>query len=916
MPTPEELARIKIDQLLEAAGWTIQDMAEFNRNAALGVAVREFSLPDGPCDYLLFVSGKAEGVVEAKKEGHTLSGVADQSEKYMAKLPDGLARWDNILLFDYESTGTETFFRNMKDPTPRSRRLFAFHKPETLHDWLKMPDTLRARMTNMPPLDTAGLRDCQVEAIEGLEVSLSGDNPRSLIQMATGAGKTFTACNFSYRLLKHAKAKRILFLVDRNNLGRQTLREFQNFKLPDDGRQFDKVHIIQHLSSNRVQKDAEVVITTIQRLFSMLKGEELEPEEEELSAFEVLGDEEGVEQTVEYNPDIPIEFFNFIVTDECHRSIYGLWRQVLEYFDAHIIGLTATPSQHTLGFFGRNIVCEYPYERSVADGVNVGYEIFRIRTRIGEQGSRVDAGYTVGVRDRRTRKTRYEELDSALSYNPDDLDRSVTAPNQIRTIIQAYRDHLFTDLFPGRDWVPKTLIFAKDDNHAEEIVHIVREVFEQGNDFCKKITYRTTGDKPEELIKTFRVDPMPRVTVTVDMIATGTDVKPIEVLIFMRDVKSELYFEQMKGRGVRSISDTDLKQVTPDAETKTRFVLIDAVGVTETIKTTSQPLERKRTVSFDKLIDQIAMGKRDDDALSSLAGRLAALDKEIDAEDQARIAVASGGRTLSDLANGLLDAVDPDVIEARVAAEAGPSPTQDRIEEVVENIKNTACAPFDNPVLRQTIKDIRRKSLIVIDEVSTDEVVGAEYDANKAEERTDTFRKFIEDNKDAIEALEIIYHRRYGEKRLTYKAIQDLHRILADPPYFLKTAELWQAYRRINQDKVRQVRDPGKLLTNIVSLVRYAIGHDDELEPFEVHAEQRFNLWIGRKIKAGQDFTEEQTAWLRLIKDHIAANVEIVPQDLTDLPSFADNGGLIKARALFGGGLDEMLSELNGALVA
>lgn len=386
MLNPEQEARQQIDRLLAQAGWVLQDRDAFDRSAALGVAVREFQMPAGPCDYLLFVGGKAAGVIEAKKKGVTLSGVAEQAEKYMGALPPHLARWDDILIYDYESTGEETFFRDMRDPRPRSRRLFAFHRPETLLEWVQQPDTLRKRLQALPPLDPRGLRDCQVEAITGLERSLAEDRPRALIQLATGAGKTFTACSFSERLIRHAGAKRILFLVDRNNLGDQTLKEFQNFHPPGAAHRFTDTYIVQHLHSHRIDPDAKVVITTIQRLYSMLRGEDLPEEEEEGSGFEKWQGEEGEIPPLAYNPDIPIETFDFIVTDECHRSIYGLWRQVLEYFDASIIGLTATPSKHTLGFFNQNLVAEYPYERSVADGVNVGYEIYRIRTRVTEEG--------------------------------------------------------------------------------------------------------------------------------------------------------------------------------------------------------------------------------------------------------------------------------------------------------------------------------------------------------------------------------------------------------------------------------------------------------------------------------------------------------------------------------------------------
>jgi type I restriction enzyme R subunit len=920
LPTPEQIAREKIDRLLAEAGWVLQDREEFDRNAAPGVAVREFQLPAGPCDYLLFVAGKAAGVIEAKKSGVTLSGVAEQSEKYMQKLPSHLARWADNLIFDYESTGDETLFRDMRDPKPRSRRLFAFHRPETLHEWLRQPETLRARLGKMPPLDPKGLRDCQIDAIDGLEASLADDRPRSLIQLATGAGKTFTACSSSYRLIRDAGAKRILFLVDRNNLGDQTLREFQAFQPHGAANRFTDTYIVQHLHSHRIDPDAKVVITTIQRLYSMLRGQELAEEEEEASGFEKWQGEDGEPLPLAYNPDIPIETFDFIITDECHRSIYGLWRQVLEYFDASIIGLTATPSKHTLGFFNQNLVAEYPYERSVADGVNVGYETYRIRTRVTEHGGKVETdetGFQVPVRDKRTRKLRYETLDADLEYTAQELDRSVVNPNQIRTVLQTYKDRVFTELFPDRtgEWLPKTLIFAKDDNHAEEIVHAVREIFGEGNNFAKKITYRNTGEDPKTLIKAFRVDPFPRVAVTVDMIATGTDIKPVEVLIFMRDVKSEGYYEQMKGRGVRTIPDADLRAVTPDAKTKTRFILIDAVGVSETKKSASQPLERKKSLSFDALIEQIAMGRRDEDALSSLAARLAALDRKLGDDDRARIADITGGKTPRELANDLLDAIDTDKQLAMIEARHGPVSTPEQEKRVIDELAEIACRPFDNPAARNLLKDIKQKIDIVIDEITTDEVTGAGFDMKRAEETITSFRKFMDDNRDELTALQILYNQPHGRQRLTYAAIRELVQRLTDPPHYLTTANIWQAYKRLDAAKVRGAPVDDQL-TEVVSLVRFALGRTEVLEPFAAMVEQRFNLWMGREKRAGRKYTTEQEDWLRAIASFIAANAEIAPRDFQEVPSLADKGGILQARKVLGPELNEMLNELQEALVA
>ena len=473
---PEAKARQQIDTLLTGAGWVLQDYDHFDAAAARFIALREIPVKGGRCDYLLLADRLPIGVVEAKKAGTTLSMVAEQSAYYGDHLPDFLQPPAGSLPFYYESTGIETFFRDDRDPDPRSRRVFGFHRPETLAALLAETATLRARLRTLPALPTDGMRGCQVEAITSLEKSFAAADPRALIQMATGAGKTYTACAFIYRLIKYAGARRVLFLVDRANLGRQAMGEFQQFVTPDTGRKFTELYNVQHLQSNKLDDVSRVTICTIQRLYSMLRGEELPEDVDEISGFE-LAAADGRTREVAYNPAIPIETFDFIVTDECHRSIYNLWRQVLDYFDAFLVGLTATPSKQTIGFFNQNLVTEYNHERAVADGVNVGYDVYRIHTEVTAQGATVEKGFYVDKRHRETRVRRWEQLDEDLTYSSSELDRSVVVPSQIRTVLQAFKDALFTELFPGRTLVPKTLIFAKDDSHAEDIVHLVREVF-------------------------------------------------------------------------------------------------------------------------------------------------------------------------------------------------------------------------------------------------------------------------------------------------------------------------------------------------------------------------------------------------------------------------------------------------------
>ena len=932
--TPEQEARVNIDRLLEQAGWSVQNADSINLYASSGVAVREFPLKSGhgTADYLLYVNQKAAGVVEAKPEGATLTGVEVQSEKYSTGLPDNLPAHQRPLPFLYGSTGAETQFTNRLDPEPRSRLVFSFHTPGTLAKWIGVSETpgtdtrrmaedgldylaghnLRQRLKAMPPLNASGLWPVQERAIRNMEESLAAGKPRALVQMATGSGKTFMACNQVYRLIKHAGARRVLFLVDRSNLGRQTLREFQGFTTPDEGRKFTELYNVQLLQSGYIDPVSKVCIATIQRVYSILKGEELAPELEELSGFDPAALQREP-APIGYNPDVPIETFDVIITDECHRSIYNLWRQVLEYFDGFTIGLTATPSKQTFGFFQQNLVMEYNHEQAVADGVNVDFDTYRIRTAITEQGSTVDAGYYIDRRDRLSRRVRWEQLEEDLAYAPNQLDRDVVAEDQIRTVIRAFRDRLFTEIFPTRRDVPKTIIFAKDDSHADDIVRIVRQMFDKGNDFCQKITYKTTGVKPEDLLTAFRNSYNPRVVVTVDMIATGTDIKPVEVVFFMRNVRSRSFFEQMKGRGVRTISATDFNAVTPDARNKDRFVIVDAVGVTETELSDSYSLDRKPTVPFDKLLDLVSMGDRDPEVLSSLASRLARLDRHLTPGDREAIEDASHGVPLQTLVSSLVNAADSDVaLDTARQATGEDDPPESAIADARRQLLEDAARPFaSNPDLRQRLVDIHRSYEQTIDTVSADSLIKAGFSDDQARTIVRSFREYIEENRDEITALQVLYERPYRQ-RLSYADIRALADALVSPPRSWTTERLWEAYRQLDRSKVRGSGQ--RTLADIVSVVRYAIGGADELAPFAEGVHERFRGWLAMQETAGRAFTQEQVRWLEAIRDHIAGSVSMEMSDFQYAP-FNQQGGLGKAYELFEDGLGGLLEELNGALV-
>ena len=935
--TPEEQAREHIDRLLTDSGWVVQNAKETNLYAGLGIAVREFVLKDdhGRADYLLYVNHRAVGVVEAKPAGHTLSGVEIQTGKYSDGLPDDLPFYRKPLPFLYQSTGVETCFTNLFDPDPRSRPLFSFHRPETLAEWLGMSPshagsgvlreqpspyitTFERAMRNLPPLATEGLWSAQVKAIRQVEQSLARGDPRVLVQMATGSGKTRMASALAYRLIRYADSRRILFLVDRSNLARQTLREFQGYYTPDDGRKFTEIYNVQHLSrSNRIDPVSRVCIATIQRVYSILKGEPLDEDLEEVSGYEaaIL---QGPQATVEYNAAIPIETFDIVVTDEAHRSIYNLWRQVLEYFDARLIGLTATPSKQTLGFFKQNLVMEYGHEQAVADGVNVDFDVYRIKTAITEGGGIVEAGYYVDKRDRETRAVRWEQLDDDLDYAASDLDRGVVAEDQIRTVLQTFRDKALPEMFPGRQVAPKTLIFAKDDSHAEDIVRIAREEFGRGNEFCQKITYKTTGAKPEDLLKAFCNSVMPRIAVTVDMIATGTDVRPLEVVFFMRNVRSRTFFEQMKGRGVRVISSTEFQSVTPGAKgnaNKERFVIVDAVGVTESELSDSFTLNKQPTVSFGSLMDAVGKGNRQPETLTTLASRLARLDKQLTAPDRARIEEASGGVSLSAITAALVKACDPDAHLERAQAETGlPEPTPDAVSAAARQLREDASKPLAaNPALRQLLLDIRKLYEQTIDTVSADAVIEAGPSAEAEERARNTvasFREFIEEHKDEITALQIIYERPF-RRPVAYEELRALASALHAPPRSWTTESLWNAYRQVEQSKVRG--SVKSALTDVISLVRHAIGEDDELTPFPDRVRDNFERWMAMQEVAGSTFTDEQRRWLEAIRDHVAGNGSTTVADFDAAP-FVQWGGIGRAAVVFGSDLTPLLHELNEAL--
>lgn len=909
----EERARDIIDAQLRAAGWDVQSHGALNLFAASGVARREAVLKPGHgrVDYLLYVDRRVVGVIEAKPVGHALSGVEFQSTQYAEGLTDAqraraVLTPSGRLPFVFEANGVEIHFTNGFDPYPRSRPLFHVPRPETLaqlvRDAVADPEhpTWRAKVRAIPALQTQALRPAQIEAVSGVERSLAEQHfDRSLVQMATGAGKTYAAVTQSYRLLRHGGFQRVLFLVDRNNLADQTLAEFENYRTPGEGRRFTELYPVQKLTGPTVLASSSVVISTIQRVYKVLQGQDVpDADDPQLDAF--VPDSPV---TVQYNPDLPPEAFDLVIVDEAHRSIYGVWRHVLEYFDAHIVGLTATPGKQTFAFFRQNLVSEYTYAQSVADRVNVDFDIYRISTEISEQGSLIEAGTIVPKVDRRSRTQRLEELEDDLPYTSGQLDRAVTATSQIRLVLETFRDRLFTEIFPGRKEVPKTLIFAKDDAHAEEIVQQVRQVFGRGNEFAAKITYQARD--PKGHLKVFRTSPSMRVAVTVDMIATGTDVKPLECVFFMRDVRSGQYFEQMKGRGARTIAPADFQSVTPDAATKTRFVLVDAVGVTEH-GFCDAPLNRVKGISLERLLKKAAALELSEDETATLASRLAKLDLDLTDRERAELDEVAG-RPLHEIVSALVEAVDPMLQAEKLAgAEDRAGALQQLLDEAVEPLAA-------NPDLRERIVELRRTHDRVIDEVSVDRLTLAAgvVDPDRARSVVESWRAYLAEHRDEISAIQVLQQARV--MRVPFKDVQELADRIARPPHNWTPDELWAAYEQVDAGRVKHSNR--HTLTDLVSLLRFTLGLDEELVPYRDVVQGRYDNWLAQQEQAGAIFTADQRWWLDNLVEVVVNSAGVSAEDLDGVP-FDERGGVDGILRDLGPEAGTILDELNEELTA
>lgn len=880
---PEEKARVKIDKQLRNAGWDIVARNEYLPNSTS--AVKEALMGGNTeSDYLLFIDGKAIAVVEAKREENPLGDeVKKQAEDYAVSPQDWYGLWfEKLIPLVYMANGNKIYFKNMLVEDSDYEELSQMHSPKKMLQIVGKKSEYGA----LPLIEKRGLRDCQYRAEVKFEESLKMGNKKNLAVLATGSGKTYLACLASYRLLNYTPTKRILFLVDRNNLARQTESEFSVFDRTEGQQKMGNLYTINRLKKEEDIK-GDIVISTIQKLFCVLTGQKISDSDEDAEDEKAKADEEKDSKTVvDLGNDLklPPDYFQLIIVDECHRSIYGKWKKVLDYFsEATVLGLTATPTPEAYAYFNKNVIEEYTYDDSVVDGVNVPPRVYRIITDITAHGGTIENGAKITETSKRTGKSETIEVGSSVEYGASELDRSVVNKKQIKEVLMAYKKAIYEDLYPSREqkweYIPKTLIFAKDDNHATEIVDIAKDVFksEFENDaipekFVQKITY-SAGDS-NALIRDLRTEKDFRIAVTVTLVATGTDVKPLEVVLFMKDVHSDVLYTQMKGRGCRVISDDKLKEVTPNADTKECYYIVDAVGVTESEKHIPNPGpdgSGKKNLSLEHLLERLAHNEVSDENLMLLRDYCSTINRRYEENvlfgRHLDYFITNFGFAPRKLANDINTAFTQGTLVEYISPSHDNSMRMGLIYCLIGNLQ-----------ARNKLLEMQRGYLV--ENGDDDKVLYAGFSKESAKTYIENFEKYLEDHKDDIEALRIIYNSE--DKVITHDMLMELRDRLLSESRQYGVYQIWKNYKLLDEQGDVEALD-GKAnvnaLTNLIQIVRYAYKKSQKLTSLINGYASRFSLYCGQNQRI---LTEEQKDIMQQIAEYIINDGAITVMELNE----------------------------------
>ncbi len=885
---PEERARKKIDHQLQTAGWDIVSRDEYIPNSAS--AVKEALMQGNTeSDYLFFVDHKAIAVLEAKREENPLNeDVQEQAENYATHPQNWYGLWyDHLIPLVYLANGNKILFKNLLSPEKGYIELKEMHSPKEMLFQINRYQV--SEYGALPRIEKKGLRDCQYRAEKEFERAIKEGKKKSLAVLATGSGKTYLASLASYRLLNYAHVDHVLFLADRNNLARQAESEFSRFDRTEKQEELSALYEIKRLKHDQDIK-AHIVISTIQKLFAVLTGQQLTEENEDAEDERTTEEEEKDDrEIIQLGNDLRIspDHFQLIIVDECHRSIYGKWKAVLDYFsNAHILGLTATPTPEAYAFFNWNIIEKYTYDDSVVDGVNVPSRIYRIITEVTEHGGAIRAGTRVSETARRTGRVTNYTASGRIDYSTTLLDRSVVNRNQIREVLRSYKKAIYTDMYPERErkweYIPKTLIFAKNDNHATEIVEAVKEVFgtefdtgEVPENFVQKITY--TAADSNGLIRDLRTEKDFRIAVTVTLVATGTDVKPLEVVLFMKDVFSDVLYTQMKGRGCRVIDEDKLREVTPNAVTKECFYIVDSIGVTEHEKLIPRPtIEQsltKRVLSLDHLLEHLAHNELSDENLWLLRDYCATIHRRYENNPlfgrHLDAFISAYGYAPRTIANSIQQAFDDGVLPAYRSPSEDNSIRMSLIECLLTSI----------PARRKLLE--MQRGYVLATEEDPDELIYAGFSKETAKAFIDNFEKYLNENKDRLEALRILYNSE--DAVITHSMLTELRDSLLAESRQYSAYQIWKNYKILDDsgdvDEL-DVKANVNALTNLIQLVRFAYKRSQRLTSLFGTYKQRFSLYCGQMQRV---LSTEQQELMRQIAEFVINDGALSVMELNEV---------------------------------
>ena len=836
-----------------------------------------------------------------------------QAEDYARTPQNWYGLWyKGLIPLVYMANGRKIYFKNLlNDPDGDYVEISEMHSPKKMLSLINQKSDYGA----LPRLEKTGLRDCQYDAEIGLEKSIKEGKKKNLVILATGSGKTYLACLASYRLLNYTATNRVLFLVDRNNLARQAEAEFSQFDRTEGQQEMSSLYEIKRLKKESDIK-ADIVISTIQKLFAVLTGQTLSDDNEDAEDEQTTADEEKDEKeviTLGNDLKLPPDYFKLIIVDECHRSIYGKWKAVLDYFsDATIMGLTATPTPEAYAYFDKNVIEEYTYDESVVDGVNVPSRVYRISTEITEHGGAIKSGTRFIETSRKSGQTISYVAEQSVDYDTTQLDRSVVNRDQIRKVLLAYKNAIYEELYPERDknwaYVPKTLIFAKDDNHASEIVEGVKDVFKDEFDnnecpehFVQKITY-SSGDS-NGLIRALRTEKDFRIAVTVTLVATGTDVRPLEVVLFMKDVRSDVLYTQMKGRGCRVISDDKLREVTPNADTKECYYIVDGVGVTEHEKIIPHPVINqgpgKKVLSLEHLLEHLAHNEVSDENLWLLRDYCSTINRRY--ENNALFGkhldyfITTYGFAPKTIAGNIQQATDDGILLKDKYIDTSHDNTR-RMSLINDLISNTAA--------RKKLLEMQRGYIVSTGE-DPDAVIYAGFSKETAKTFIDSFENYLNENKDSIEALRIIYNSE--DTIIMHSMLSELRERLLSESRQYGVYQIWKNYEVLdtegNVDEL-DVKTNVNALTNLIQIVRYAYKKNQKLTSLIKGYAKRFNLYCGQQQRV---LTKEQVDIMHQVAEFIINDGALSLEELNEIDTDLWRKGITS----FGG---KMLAEEMQAL--